>query len=408
MDVFMDSPDEGEDGGLFLNDLMAESQISNLELSSQILGRGRSYPAFTPPSSRPSSGRSHKPTPPRPSTVRRTVPPHARHREEASANEKNTTVHSLHGSSTSVDSWESDADIVERRHVPRHANESQQDLAERISHLSRTINANAAFCLELSSKMIEVARENKHLLDGTKSTLDAYVLQPALKLPGILKTYYPGIQDGFHDGLEVLREYEAQLRRTVQNCANGRDMARAQGVHGVGGASDGGERKREMNRLKDRLVEQDALLRDSSQHVQRLIREREALKKQLEQRKEIDRGSEQESDLLKIDATDDADAGYPQLHSGEDQIHSIGEEPNSEKDMAALADHLSEMRVLMDRLALHEVCCPKYQTTNKRRLMLQNRLRTTRGGDHQLRMINPKNLPQMMRILNGLCCNSII
>ncbi|MBH1945697.1 hypothetical protein I5L01_15920, partial [Erythrobacter sp. YJ-T3-07] len=91
-------------------------------------------------------------------------------------------------------------------------NESQQDIAERIAHLTRTINANAAFCREVSGKMIEFARKNKHLLDASRTTLDTYIVQPALKLPGIIKQYYPGFQDNLLDGLEVLKEYEAQLR----------------------------------------------------------------------------------------------------------------------------------------------------------------------------------------------------
>lgn len=351
----MESPIEGEDGGgLFLDDLMADSQISNLELSSQLLGRNRSYPASTPPSSRPSSVPSYLPTPPRPATSKRSAPPPAKyHREALAKSRTSNNRHARRDSSTSVDSWESDADFVDRRQVPRHAYESQQDLAERISNLTRTINANAAFCVEISGKMIELARENKHLLDASRSTLDTYVLQPALKIPGILKQYYPGIQDGLQDGLVILREYEAQLRRTVQNCANGRDMARAQGVGG--GAGEVAGRRGEVTRLKDRLVEQDALLRDSSQHVQRLIRERETLKKQLDQRRRS--GSVPEADLHGLGSTDADYPDFSRLNSVEEHDYGEGEQPSSEKDMAALADHLREMRVLMDRLALHEVCC---------------------------------------------------
>ncbi|KAM0817025.1 hypothetical protein AB5N19_02827 [Seiridium cardinale] len=367
MDIFMDSPAGSEDsGGLFLNDLMADSQISNLELSSQMLGHRRPYILSTPPSSRPSSGPSYKATPPRPPS-RRVVPPPpplARNHIEAAPKGRSTTAsrHARHDSSTSIDSWESDADFVDRRQVPRHHNESQQDLAERIGNLTKTINANAAFCLEVSGKMVELARENKHLLDGTKSTLETYVWQPALKIPGILKAYYPGLQDGLQDGLVIFREYEAQLRRTVQNCANGRDMARAQGVGGSAGEGSG--RRVEMSRLKDRLVEQDALLRNSSQHVQRLIRERETLKKQLHQKKWSSSG--QDTDLMGLGVSDAEDTDLPYLQSDGEHNEGGKERPSSEKDMAALADHLSEMRVLMDRLALHEATNHERRDPNAR------------------------------------------
>lgn len=349
----MDSPTEGAIAdGLFFDDMMADSQISNLELSSELLARNRSYPASTPPSSRPSS---HKPTPPRRLITKHAAPArNSERREIATSNDRTATFrYDRRDSSTSIDSWESETDFIDRRQVPRQPIESQQDLAERIGSLTRTINANAAFCLEVSGKMVELARENKHLLDASKSTLETYVLQPALKIPGILKAYCPGIQDGLQDGLVVLREYEAQLRRTVRNCANGRDMARAQGVVG-GGIVEGSPRRGEMSRLKDRLVEQDVLLRDSSQHVQRLIREREALKKQLHQRQRDSQG--QETELASLDVNNPEGQGFIRPSDVKDHENGLDEEqPDSEKDMAALADHLSEMRMLMDRLALHEV-----------------------------------------------------
>ncbi|KAH6647626.1 hypothetical protein BKA67DRAFT_539477 [Truncatella angustata] len=368
MDIFMESPAGDDEGrGLFFDDLMTDSQISELELSSQLLGRTRPSSASTPSSSRPSSGiPSYKPTPPRPPTIARRAAPQPapiRHQTEQLFDKRVTSSstrnrHIRHDSSTSVDSWESDADLVDPRQVPRQPNESQQDLAERIANLTRTINANAAFCVEVSSKMIELARENKHLLDASRSTLETYILQPALKIPGILKQYYPGIQDGLQDGLDTLREYEVQLRRTVQNVANGRDMVRAQGVNGV--AVEGASRRGEMTRLKDRLVEQDALLRDSSQHVQRLIRERETLKKQLHKRTRSGSGHEAAMMGLGMADTDKV----PFLRLDVDEEHSDDgreDQPNSEKDMVALADHLREMRVLMDRLAIHE------QTSNHER-----------------------------------------
>ncbi|KAI1880718.1 hypothetical protein JX265_000958 [Neoarthrinium moseri] len=333
---FVNSPLEGEDDGtLFPDFLMADSQISNLDLSSPEPGSDHHQPfrpsalPSTVPSSPPSANPWYDPAAPR-------------------AGRRDPGRHDL--LPDNFESWEADADFIDSRSVPHKPNESQQDLAERINSLTRTINANAAFCLEVSGKMIELARENKHLLDASKSTLDTYVLQPCLRLPGILQTYYPGIQDGLQDGLEALKVYESQLRRTVQNCANGRDMARAQGIAGKDGGSRG-----EMTRLKDRLVEQDALLKDSSQHVQRLIREREALKKQLDARKRDSGKVVDALGLLAEDVIPDSEQrGKNPTPDFDYDGHGGREQPGSERDLVALADHLREMRVLMDRMALHE------------------------------------------------------
>lgn len=364
-DILTGSPAPGyedDNGDMFLNDLMGGSEISDLELSSQLLHRGRSYP--TPPSSRPSSGkptyqplqpsRSYKPrqphapvSPPRAHTAyeRNAAPP---------ANQHARMHIRKQDSFTSEASWESDADFVDRRHVPREHRETQHDLAERINKLTKTINENAAFCLEVSGKMVELARENKHLLDGTKSTLETYVLQPALRIPGLLRTYYPGVQENLQDGLEILRDYEAQLRRTVRNYANGQDMARAQGVAGIGGGPGGGSGRREVTRLKDRLVEQDALLRQSSQYVQTLMRERDALKKQLHRRSH---SHDEHAAYPRLD-TDDGIGGEPPQIGTQTPTTKEDEEPSSEKDLVAIEGHLQEMRALMERLALKEASNP--------------------------------------------------
>lgn len=331
-----------EDGALFPNFLMADSQISDLDLSSPELAsqsprRPSSY-AFNNPRHGPA------PTRTRPESSYNRESPIRQHAPSRNVRGNPGPAGVLPRGGTR-ETWDSDVDVIDERQVPRHPNESQQDLAERINSLTRAINENATFCLEISGRMIELARENKHLLDVSKSTLETYVLQPALRMPGILKTYYPGICEGLQGGLHILREYESQLRRAVQNCANGRDLVRAQGV-----AGGEGSRRGEMTRLKDRLVEQDALLRDSSQHVQRLIREREALKKQLDSRS-WDAQHEVDLPLLEIDG-DPADPLQNGDLGGENEDES---RLSGDTDFAVLADHLREMRVLMDRLALHEV-----------------------------------------------------
>ncbi|KAH8666380.1 hypothetical protein BX600DRAFT_511320 [Xylariales sp. PMI_506] len=300
--------------------LMADSQISELDISSQDL-------------------HAHSSSHPRRRTKRvaATHVPRRRPVSQSSGSLDSGYSEGVAPQSTAQE-WEADAISVDEYEVPLFPDESQQDLAERINSLTRTINANAALCLEVSGRMIEIARENKHLYDASKSTLNDYVLQPCLKLPGILRTYYPGLQDGLQDGLEVLKEYESQLRRAVRNCANGKDMAWLQ----TGGSEAAGG---EMKRLKDRLVEQDVLLRDSSKHVQKLIREREALRKQLEARKNKRLGEELDGHGL-----DGGDGRYDDPAEGNDEA---GGDPG-DRNMTALSDQLRELRVLVDQLALQE------------------------------------------------------
>ncbi|ETS78207.1 hypothetical protein PFICI_10269 [Pestalotiopsis fici W106-1] len=344
MDSYMDSPrDEDYGADLYLDNFMSSSQISNLDLSSRPPSRGRTLP--TPPSSRPSSGKLYQPAP------RYVAPPASESRWQHTHDlNRNTREHIRQDSPDSIDSWESDADFVDRRQVPRHTHQSQQDLAERINNLTRTINANAAFCVEVSGKMVKLARENKHLLDGTISTLDTYVLKPGI---GMLKTYYPNLQDGLHDGFEVLKEYEAQLRRTVQNCTNGRDMARAQGVSGTGMMASGGSSgKREMNRLKDRLVEQDALLRDSNQYMLRLMQQRDEFKKQLDRQGHDNNNNNREGvDLIGLNADDPAETDPSQLDIKSHQTREEYEEDDEEKrNMTMLQNQLRELHVLVSQL----------------------------------------------------------
>lgn len=223
------------------------------------------------------------------------------------------------------DRFEDDAVPIDPRRLPLHPDESQQDLAERINALTQAIQSNTQFCLELSGQMLTLANQNKHLLPAFSSSVSSavasYVIKPALKLPGALKTYYPALQD-----------YEDKLRRAIANCANGREMALAQGAGGEG----------DVTRLKDRLVEQDALLRDSSSHMQRLMRERDALRLQLS-------GPPTNADAPETD--DGSESGGPKSHGSRDRLGRTGSRGDGQ-DSAVLADKLRELRILVDQLAL--------------------------------------------------------
>ena len=149
----------------------------------------------------------------------------------------------------------------------------------------------AKFGVATSGRLVTLARENQHLAVEAGQQLDAYVLRPCLRAStDLARIYCP----------EVTRTppAEEKLRRAI---AGGRGPGPGRGPRtagargatrsGRGGAASQGdgaaewtserERDREILRLKDRVVEQDALLRDWHQHVRRLLRERDALRRRL-------------------------------------------------------------------------------------------------------------------------------
>ncbi|KAK7931452.1 hypothetical protein PG985_002164 [Apiospora marii] len=231
--------------------------------------------------------------------------------------------------SLSPDRFEDDAVPIDPRRLPLHPDESQQDVAERINALTQAIQSNTQFCLDLSGQMLTLANQNKHLLPAFSSSVSSavasYVIKPALRLPGALKTYYPALQD-----------YEDKLRRTIANCANGREMALAQGV---GSESDV---KRLEDRLKDRLVEQDALLRDSTSHMQRLIRERDALRLQL---------SDPPRNTDAPETDDGSESSGQKFFDSHNRLERTASREDRQ-DSAVLADKLRELRILVDQLTL--------------------------------------------------------
>ncbi|KAK6854332.1 hypothetical protein PG995_009425 [Apiospora arundinis] len=224
------------------------------------------------------------------------------------------------------DRFEDDAVPIDPKRVPLHPDESQQDLAERINALTQAIQSNTKFCCALSAQMVTMANQNKHLLPAFSSKVSSavtdYVIEPALKLPGTLKTLYPALQD-----------YEDKVRRRLANSANGRDMVLAQGV---GKESD-------VKRLKDRLVEQDAVLSDHNSYIQRLIKERDALRQQLKNIPMSPNASETES------GTASSEQGRYKNHGRSEQTTDRG----VLRDSVVLADQLREIRILVDQLALN-------------------------------------------------------
>lgn len=241
-------------------------------------------------------------------------------------------------------SWEDDAVAVDQTKVPRHPDEWQQDVAVRINALTRQIQSQAQFCVDISKQALTLANENKHLIPRAASsvshTLATYVVKPALDLPSKLRTYYPGLGEG----ILALKEYEENVKRMLACSANARDMVLAQGAVAKGSGSD-------INRLKDRLVEQDSMLRDSSSHLTRLIKERDALKRKLEE------GQGSPTTALVSDTPLLAGLGK---HPGSTP-RTEGVSPDTgprrrgieetRKDPNALADQLRELRLVVEELS---------------------------------------------------------
>ncbi|KAK8097976.1 uncharacterized protein PG998_013462 [Apiospora kogelbergensis] len=317
------APSSPEYGDEVAFQLLSDSQISDLDLSSTTEPQESTdaYGFVRSPLApvQTSQGRSHRPSSPQ---IQRTPSEYSKNFQ--SQPRKPFSMPSPYGNSSN-EKHRHDAVPIDARRLPLHPDESQQDLAERINALTQAIQSNTQFCVDLSTQMLTLASQNKHLVPAFSSKVSSvvanYVIVPALRLPGALKTFYPALQ-----------EYEDKVRRTLANCANGRDMALAQGV---GTESD-------VKRLKDRLVEQDALLRVSSSHTQRLMRERDALRQQLS------------LPLTKSDAseTDNGTAPSEQKRHEEQDGSERTSNRQGSRDSVVLADQLREIRILVDQLAL--------------------------------------------------------
>jgi hypothetical protein len=284
-----------EEGDLFLGSLMADSAISDLDISRQ--SYSPEVKENTSKTERSAMKALHSPL---------------RHSANQ-AKPRNTQVSK---------GWEDDAVDLDSSELPSEHAEFHHDLAERIDYLTRTIQTNAQFCIEASGKIIALAQENRSIYSAAGETLSTYVLQPCLKLGGALKSH-PAV----NDGLQALKDFEPQLRQAIANYANGVDMAR------IGRPS--AEDEAEVRRLKDRLVEQDALLQDSSQHMQRLMRERDLLRRKLTE----------ESTEAREAMTDRVVEAH----------HACQKSKVVENERVFTADQLRELRLLVDQLAIHQV-----------------------------------------------------
>jgi hypothetical protein len=240
--------------------------------------------------------------------------------------------------------WEDDAVAVDKNKVPRHPDEWQQDVAVRINALTRQIQGQAQFCVDISKQALTLANENKHLIpraaQSISDTLATYVVTPALDLPRKLQTYYPGLGEG----IVALKEYEENIKRMLACSANARDMVLAQGAVAKGSGSD-------INKLKDRLVEQDSMLRDSSSHLTRLIKERDALKRKLEE------GQGSPTPALVSDTP--LLAGLCERPGSTPKTEGVSPDTGprrrgteeTRKDPNALADQLRELRLVVEELS---------------------------------------------------------
>lgn len=252
------------------------------------------------------------------------------------------------------EAWEDDAVAVDQTKIPNHPDEWQQDVAERINALTRQIQNHTQFCVDISKQALALANENKHLIPKATSsvsdTLATYVVKPALELPEKLRTYYPALGES----IIALREYEENIKRMLVCSANARDMVLAQGAVVKGTGSD-------IKRLKDRLIEQDSMLRDSSSYLTRLIKERDALKRKL--------GEGQGSPTTALVSDTPLLAGLAE-HTGETP-NTEGVSPGTgprrrdteeiRRDPNALADQLRELRLVVEELALQQVSSWQYQ-----------------------------------------------
>ncbi|KAI1493859.1 hypothetical protein F5X96DRAFT_619635 [Biscogniauxia mediterranea] len=296
----------------------------------------------------------------------------------------------------------------QHHHHHHHHQDRHDELAERIAHLTRTMNAHASTCLEISSRVVDIARENAHLATQAGDALDAYVLRPALRLVGsssasamqmLIRTCSstsdsleetenggPGRAGGVEGGVQAIRrECEDRLRRALANCKNRRDMAmigQTGSTVGMSISSSLGGREREVNRLKDRLVEQDAVLRDSSRHIRRLMWERDRLRKQLESGHHVRAGANRPTKAGKASDFEEAivrgstptalgnmRARAMTVPQGAGPYIGVSGFQNEDEEEARsrerqLTAQLEELRVLMDQMALHEVNISNLENNN--------------------------------------------
>ncbi|RYO77561.1 hypothetical protein DL766_005032 [Monosporascus sp. MC13-8B] len=285
-----------------------------------------------------------------------------------------------------IASWEEDV-APDSSYAPpigtHHHQQQQQQLdpgaAESIAQVAR-------LCVAASARLFAVARENQHLAVEAGVVLDSWVLRPCLRLGADLaRAYCP-------EGVRALRDAEMQVRRVVsgggrhpagRGSRSGSSSSKSGAANGSGTGSSsavaGGNTEREVLRLKDRLVEQDALLRDWNQHIRRLMRERDRLRKRLLASQERGQGQGQGRDpangewQLQLSPGDCAQkaggsAGPDNYHSEPEkegptpilgasngERRGSGDSVNRHANTQQLTEQLRQLQVLLDQLTIHEV-----------------------------------------------------
>ncbi|RYP92878.1 hypothetical protein DL770_001049 [Monosporascus sp. CRB-9-2] len=281
-----------------------------------------------------------------------------------------------------IASWDEDVAPDSSYAPPIGAHHHQQQQFE--PGTAESIAQVARLCVAASGRLLAVARENQHLAAEAGVALNSWVLRPCLRLGADLaRAYCP-------EGVRALRDAEMQVRRAVsgggrhppgRGGSSSSSSSKGGGASGSGTSSGpvvaGGNTEKEVLRLKDRLVEQDALLRDWNQHIRRLMRERDRLRKRLLASQE--RGQGQGQGPANGEWQPQLSPGYraqkaggatgpgsyhsesekegqtPVLRTSNGERTENGESANRHANTQQLTEQLRQLQVLLDQLTIHEV-----------------------------------------------------
>ncbi|RYP52276.1 hypothetical protein DL768_002488 [Monosporascus sp. mg162] len=283
-----------------------------------------------------------------------------------------------------IASWEEDV-APDSSYAPPIGAHHQQQQQQFEPGTAESIAQVARLCVAASGRLLAVARENQHLAAEAGVALNSWVLRPCLRLGADLaRAYCP-------EGVRALRDAEMQVRRAVSgggrhpagrgSSSSGSSSSKGGGVSGSGTSSGpaagGGNTEREVLRLKDRLVEQDALLRDWNQHIRRLMRERDRLRKRLLASQERGQGQGQDPAngewQLQLSpghhaqraggatgpgnyhSESEKEGRTPVLRASNGERMENGEGVNRHANTQQLTEQLRQLQVLLDQLTIHEV-----------------------------------------------------
>ncbi|RYO75519.1 hypothetical protein DL764_010402 [Monosporascus ibericus] len=372
--------DDGLDSPVFTGLFLADDEISDLDLSPK-------NPPRTPvrntrhPKRRSRSGKrrtNHH----GPSTITTSHPNFTDVSLQSSEGKPSTDAAAADDDDGTFDiaSWEEDVapDSSYAPPIGSHHHQQQQfdpGTAENIAQVAR-------LCVAASGRLLAVARENQHLAAEAGVAINSWVLRPCLRLGADLaRAYCP-------EGVRALRDAEMQVRRAVSGGGRhpaGRGSsgsgskgggASASGI-GNGPAAAAGNTEKEVLRLKDRLVEQDALLREWNQHIRRLMRERDRLRKRLLASQERGQGQGQDPPnsewQLQLSpghraqraggatgpgnyhSESEKEGRTPILRASNGERTDDDESPNRPANTQQLTEQLRQLQVLLDQLTIHEV-----------------------------------------------------